>query len=82
MTSIKIYTVNYCPYSKKAKKLLDELGLEYKEIDITENEPEMRIKLGELTDGSQSIPKVFVNKKFIGGYDRLYALYKSGELHK
>lgn len=80
MTGIKIYTVNYCPYSMKAKLLLNKLGIEYEEIDITVDEPEMRIKLGEMTGGSQSTPQVFVGEKFFGGYDRLYEAYISGEL--
>ena len=82
MTKVKIYTTNYCPYSRKAKALLDKLGVNYQEIDITDNEPEMRIKLGELTGGVQSVPQIFINGKLLGGCDSLYEAYDSGELEK
>lgn len=82
MAEVKIYTTDYCPYSKKAKKLLDELGVKYEEIDITDNEVEMRIHLAELTGGTQSVPQIFIDEKLIGGCDELYESYETGELEK
>ena len=46
MKDITIYTVDYCPYCKKAEMLLQEKGLKYKKIDITQNEEEYRKKIG------------------------------------
>ena len=42
MKDITIYTVDYCPYCKKAEMLLQEKRLKYKKIDITQNEEEYR----------------------------------------
>jgi len=80
MANVEIYTVNYCPYSKKAKAILDNNGIPYKEIDITGNEPEMRAKLAQMTGGQQTVPQIFVNGKYIGGCTELQELEASGKL--
>lgn len=41
----------------------------------------MQDVLGELT-GARSVPRVFVNGKFIGGGTDVKKLYESGELNK
>ena len=79
MAEIKIYTTNYCPYCKKAKALLGELGVNFEEIDITENEDDAMDKLIEKT-GRSTVPQIFINDKFIGGCDDMFALHRSGEL--
>ncbi len=82
MKDITIYTVDYCPYCKKAEMLLQEKGLEYKKIDITENEEEYRKKLGDYynIEGYVTVPQIIINNKRIGGCDDLYELNKNGEL--
>ena len=42
---VELYTVDYCPYCKKALQFLDEKKVEYINHDITQNEDEMRAKL-------------------------------------
>lgn len=81
MTEIKIYTTDYCPYCKKAKALFSQLGLNFEEIDITENEDDAMDNLMAKT-GRSTVPQIFINDKFIGGCDDLYALQKSGELQE
>lgn len=79
MAKIEIYTLNYCPYCKKAKALLSELGKEFTEFDITDNEDDAIENLYERT-GRSTVPQIFVNDKFIGGCDDLFNLHRSGEL--
>lgn len=80
MAKVVAYTVDYCPYCKKAKALLNAKGIEFEDIDITENEDEMRPKLGEMTGGKTTVPQIFINGKSIGGYTDLKALDDSGKL--
>lgn len=82
MKDITIYTVDYCPYCKKAEMLLQEKGLKYKKIDITQNEEEYRKQLGNYygIDGYVTVPQIIIGNKRIGGCDDLYALNESGEL--
>lgn len=80
MTKVLTYTVDYCPYCKKAKALLQEKGVEFEDIDITDNEDEMRDKLGKLTGGRTTVPQIFINNLHVGGYTDLKELDDSGKL--
>ncbi len=84
MKDVLIYTVDYCPYCKKAELLLNEKDIPYKRIDITSNEEEYRKKLGEYYDiqGRVTVPQIIIGQKRIGGFDVLEKLNNSGELDK
>ena len=74
-----IYTSNYCPYCVKAKRLFDQLGVSYQEINI-EQAPEQRSIMLEKSNGQRTVPQIFIGERHIGGCDDLYALYQSGKL--
>ncbi|WP_432663875.1 glutaredoxin 3 [Wukongibacter baidiensis] len=74
---VVIYTFDTCPYCIRAKRLLNNKGVNFKEIDIT-NRREVLSELKEKTDCS-TVPQVFVNDKFIGGCDDIVGLHKRGE---
>ncbi|OGI03439.1 MAG: glutaredoxin 3 [Candidatus Melainabacteria bacterium GWF2_32_7] len=80
MAKVLTYTVDYCPYCKKAKALLREKGVDFEDIDITANEDEMREKLSEITGGRTTVPQIFINGVHVGGYTDLKALNDSGKL--
>jgi glutaredoxin 3 len=80
MAKIKIYTTEHCPYCIAAKKLCESKGLEYQEIDLT-HDFEGLAKIKEKT-GMQTVPQIFVNEEFIGGYTEFRQLNNSGELDK
>ncbi len=78
MADVKIYRTNYCSYCDRAERLLDNMGVEYEEIDVTHDE-ETRDKLVERT-GQSTVPQIFINDESIGGYDELREMQSSGEL--
>jgi glutaredoxin 3 len=80
MAKVITYTVDYCPFCKKAKKLLNEKGIQFEDIDCTENEDQMRAKLSEMTGGNDTFPQIFINGKNIGGYTDLKLLEELGKL--
>jgi len=80
MAKVEIYTTSYCPYCKRAKALLEKKGIEYEEIDITDDEPTWRPKLAQMTGGRSSVPQIFINGQSVGGSDDLVALNQSGKL--
>ncbi len=82
MKDVVIYTVDYCPYCKKAELLLNEKSIPYKKIDITNNEEEYRKKLGEYYDiqGRVTVPQIIIGNKRIGGFDVLEKMNNSGTL--
>lgn len=80
MAKVLAYTVDYCPYCKKAKALLKEKGVDFEDVDITANEDAMREKIGEITGGKTTVPQIFINGIHVGGYTDLKALNDSGKL--
>ena len=77
---ITIYTSNWCGYCNAAKNLLNELNIDFKEINIEEKGWD-REKLKELT-GAMTVPQIVINNKSIGGYESLLNLNQSGELER
>ena len=79
MTSVEIYTQQYCQYCMWAKELLTRKGVNFREIDITGNR-EMRKEMFERTHGANTVPQIFVGSTHVGGCDDLYALEDAGKL--
>ena len=82
MKEVTIYTVDYCPYCKKAEMLLKDKEINYKKIDITSNEKEEREKLGKHygIEGKVTVPQIIIGDRRIGGFDVLEKLNNSGSL--
>ncbi|MBD8677044.1 glutaredoxin 3 [Sphingomonas sp. CFBP 13720] len=79
MASITIYTKAFCPYCTRAKRLLDEKGAAYEEIDITMGGPKRQEMLGR-ANGRTTVPQVFIGDTHVGGSDDLTALDRAGKL--
>lgn len=82
MNKIEIYTSQTCPYCVKAKKLLQTLGLEYEEHDVSDTFEQMCTDLEKRFNKKiMTIPQIIINDKYVGGFDDLNALYRAGELN-
>ncbi len=79
MADVTIYTTGYCPYCMAAKTLLDRKGVEFAEIDVSDD-PAERERLVERTGGRRTVPQIFIGGRSIGGYDELAALDHEGRL--
>lgn len=77
-----VFSGTYCPYCDRAKASLKKLGVAFlhREIDLEPLSKSDEIKLDELS-GFDTIPKIFVGKKCIGGNSDLQELIKSGEIY-
>ena len=75
---ITIYTTNWCPSCVAAKRFLTEQQLEFKEINI-EEENISRENLLEMT-GGYTVPQIIINEKNIGGYTDLLSLHQNNKL--
>jgi glutaredoxin 3 len=80
MAKVEIYTWRTCPFCMRAKRLLEQKGVNYIEyaIDGDEIARENMVKRG--SDGKRSVPQIFINDRHIGGCDALYALNAQGKL--
>jgi glutaredoxin 3 len=79
MAKVQVYTTTYCPFCTRAKALLNNKGVAFEEIDVT-NDDQLRQKMVELAGGRRTVPEIFINDKIVGGYDELRALEMKGEL--
>ena len=79
-TNVTIYSTLSCPYCVRAKQLLERKGVAYTEINLDKEEPEVRLELTKKTN-HRTVPQIFINDQFIGGFDQLYALEKEGKLN-
>ena len=73
---IIIYCTNWCGPCIAAKKMLDDMGIAYKEINI-EKEGLSRDDLFKLTGGF-TVPQIIINDNPIGGFNELLQLNQSG----
>lgn len=70
MNNVVIYSKDYCPYCRSAKRLLTNKGFTYTEYDIGVDDK----KLVEMLNRSQrrTVPQIFIDDEHIGGCDDLY----------
>lgn len=78
MKKVTLYTTKYCPYCRKALKLLDSKGVTYTNIDV-EAEPATFEQIKKQT-GWRTVPQIFIENEFIGGCDDMHLLEANGKL--
>ncbi|MCB9982213.1 MAG: glutaredoxin 3 [Rhodospirillales bacterium] len=81
MAKVEIYYWTTCPYSTRARALLDKKGVKYTGYDITGDDA-ARAKMIERTGGPKTVPQIFIDDKLIGGCDDLHMLDANDELDK
>lgn len=79
MAEVVVYSSPFCPYCHRAKKLLDEKGVAYEDIDVMAN-PARRDEMIRRAEGRYTVPQIFIDGQGIGGCDDLYALDRAGKL--
>jgi glutaredoxin 3 len=78
LAEVVIYRTRFCPYCVRAAELLRRKGAAFHEIDIS-NDPVERDRLLEQT-GWRTVPQIFINGSFVGGFDDIAALDRRGAL--
>jgi glutaredoxin 3 len=76
MNHIEMYTTAICPYCIAAKNFLARKGLAVNEIRV-DTDPARRSEMVEKTR-RMTVPQIFVNGHYVGGYDDLVALDRKG----
>ena len=79
MAEVTIYSTTVCPYCTRAKQLLQRKDVDYKQINLSNEAPEVRVELMQRTN-HRTVPQIFIGDQFIGGFDQLYALERDGKL--
>ncbi|XP_037049112.1 glutaredoxin-C4-like [Bradysia coprophila] len=78
-----IFSKSYCPYCTIAKETFQKLSFPAVTIELENRDDcnQIQAVLGEMT-GATSVPRVFVDGKFIGGGTEVKKLYETGQLQK
>ncbi len=75
---IKIYTKDYCSFCQQAKLFFKSKNLPYEEIDLTNKFDEIAA-LNQQT-GFRTLPQIFINGEFIGGYTDMIEKVRQGKV--
>lgn len=78
MAKVIIYSKTYCPFCDRAKALIESKGHDYEEI-MMDDKPDKYRSLMQQT-GMRTMPQIFINDQFIGGFQELQALEQRGGL--
>ncbi|QKG71632.1 glutaredoxin 3 [Erythrobacter mangrovi] len=76
---VVIYTKFGCGYCYRAKRLLDQKGVQYTEHDITMGGPK-RTEMLDRAPNARTVPQIFIGQTHVGGSDELAALERAGKL--
>ena len=76
-----MYSSSYCPYCTNAEKLLLEKGFDITDKVFVDENPDELEKMMKIT-GKRTVPQIFIDEIYIGGFEELRASDLSGELDK
>ncbi|XP_034481433.1 glutaredoxin-C4 [Drosophila innubila] len=80
---VAIFSKSYCPYCTMAKEPFRKLNVNalIVELDGRKDGNEIQSVLGEMT-GGRTVPRVFIDGKFVGGGTDIKRMYEMGTLQK
>jgi len=78
MPNIEIYTTKFCPFCVRAKHLLSQKNVTFKELAIDKTANLRKQMMAR--SGGHTVPQIFIDNKHIGGCDDLFALERNGKL--
>ena len=78
MNSVTVYTTDHCGFCVSAKRLLEQRGIDYNEINLA-RDPDTRAQLSNLT-GMFTFPQILVAGQPVGGFAELLAADREGRL--
>ena len=79
MKKVEIYTTPICGYCAMAKRLLDQKGVDFTEINVMGDMDQMQ-KMIQRANGGRTVPQIFIGDIHVGGSDDLHALERQGKL--
>lgn len=65
---IKIYSTPTCPYCVTLKNFLKEKGIEFADIDVSQDEKELKEMIDK--SGQMGVPVADINGQIVVGFDR------------
>ncbi|KAF0683040.1 Aste57867_24893 [Aphanomyces stellatus] len=81
--SVVMFSKTTCPYCKKAKAILKEIGAEVHAVELDLLPPAVASQYQDVLDvytGRRTVPNIILNGRSIGGGDDVEALHEAGKL--
>lgn len=76
-----VYGRDACPYCVRAKNLLSDKGVRYVYYDLEVTPEKAKEAFCKLESGERpTVPQVFIEKEYVGGFGALRALCETGEI--
>ncbi|WP_299600711.1 glutaredoxin 3 [uncultured Tateyamaria sp.] len=79
MKAVEIYTSPLCGFCHAAKRLLNEKGVTFSEVNVLA-QPKRKTEMIQRANGGRTVPQIFIGDTHVGGCDDLYALEREGKL--
>jgi len=79
MVEVVVYSSGFCPYCQWAKQMLSAKKVDFSEIRIDQVEGAQQEMLSK-SNGSRTVPQIFIGDTHVGGYDDMAALDRAGKL--
>jgi len=78
---VMVFSKTTCTYCKMAKKVLDDIGVNYavEEIDLRKDTDKLQDIFAKITD-ARTVPRVYVGGKCIGGGSETWTIHNQGRL--
>jgi len=76
-TQVTMLTSPSCGYCHAAKKLLQQQGITYQEMDLIKHGKQAQQLF--IQSGQRTVPQIFINEKPIGGFTELSKLIRDDE---
>jgi glutaredoxin 3 len=80
MSDVVVYTTTPCGYCTRVKMLLSARDITFREINIG-RDPEAFVELAKRS-GMMTLPQVFIDDTFVGGYQETAEADASGYLNE
>ena len=75
---VKMYSTPWCPFCVRARRLFDQLGVTYQDIDVNSGAG-LRQEMAALS-GRNTVPQIWIGETHVGGYDELSTLQRNNTL--
>ena len=75
---VTLYTTRFCPYCIRARNLLQDKGVAYRDIAV-DNDPQLRREM-MARSGRDTVPQIWIGEQHIGGCDDMLLLERQGRL--
>ncbi len=79
MSTVSMYATGMCPFCMMAERLLRAKGVSQITKIRVDLEPEKRLEMVQKT-GRRTVPQIYIDGHYVGGYEELVALEHSGKL--